>query len=83
MSLQQFNIFARWDDIAGVWAATSKDVPGLSLAAPTIAELKEDLKICVPELLELNGIISTTQPNIPFRISIRGNIQEMTYSSTT
>jgi len=78
MSLQQFNIFARWDDIAGVWAATSKDVPGLALAAPTIEELKKDLKICVPELLELNGIVSTTQPDIPFRISMRGNIQEMT-----
>lgn len=76
--IKQFNIIARWDDIAGVWAATSRDVPGLAVAATTIEKLKKDLKICIPELLELNGIISTTQQDIPFRILMRGNIQDTT-----
>jgi len=76
MSFPHLNIIARWDDIAEVWAATSKDVPGLATASPTILELKEKLKICVPELLELNDLLPVTQPNIPFRISMRGNSQE-------
>lgn len=46
---------AVWDPEAGVWIATSDDVPGLVAEAETQDRLLEKLKILVPELLELNG----------------------------
>ena len=46
---------AEWDPVAGVWAATSDDVPGLVTEAVTIEALDEKLKSMVPELLEANG----------------------------
>ncbi len=46
---------AEWDADAGVWVATSDDVPGLVTEAPTIEALDAKLKTMVPELLEANG----------------------------
>jgi predicted RNase H-like HicB family nuclease len=46
---------AEWDTEAGVWVATSDDVPGLVTEAETIEALDAKLKSMVPELLEANG----------------------------
>lgn len=48
-------VAAAWDDEAGVWVATSDDVPGLATEAETLDRLVEKLKSMVPELLEANG----------------------------
>lgn len=42
---------------AGVWVATSDDVPGLVTESKTFEALLKKLRTLVPELLELNGIL--------------------------
>lgn len=46
---------AEWDPEAGVYVATSEDVPGLVAEAGTVADLTRKLEVLVPELLELNA----------------------------
>jgi predicted RNase H-like HicB family nuclease len=46
---------AEWDAEAGVWVATSDDVPGLVTEAKTFEALLKKLRVMVPEMLELNG----------------------------
>jgi predicted RNase H-like HicB family nuclease len=53
-----YHIDADWDADAGVWVATSDDVPGLATEAPTIEGLMEKLRIMIPELLEANQLLS-------------------------
>ena len=72
MKQHEITIIARWDDASGVWAATSKDVPGLATWAETIPELEERLKIAIPELLELNGAVPGKSPLVPFHLLMRG-----------
>jgi predicted RNase H-like HicB family nuclease len=43
-------------DEAGVWVATSDDVPGLVAEAESLDALSEKLKVLVPELLDVNGV---------------------------
>lgn len=47
-------IRAEWDEEAGVWVATSDDVPGLATEADTMEGLIEKLKVMIPELLIAN-----------------------------
>lgn len=49
------NIDLLWDPDAGVWVATSKDVPGLVLESGSFDALLERVRHAIPELLELNG----------------------------
>ena len=49
-----YEIKIRWDDEAGVWYATSDDVPGLVLESGSFDALVERVRHAVPELLELN-----------------------------
>ena len=51
-----------WDDEAGVWVATSDDVPGLATEADTMEGLISKLKVMIPELLELNGAMEGLDP---------------------
>ncbi|MEX0383170.1 DUF1902 domain-containing protein [Spiribacter sp. 1M153] len=44
-----------WDDDAGVWVATSDDVPGLVAEAASLDALYEKLEVLVPELFDVNG----------------------------
>jgi predicted RNase H-like HicB family nuclease len=53
-----YHVHADWDPEAGVWVATSEDVPGLATEAPTLEALTEKLRIMIPELLEANAILS-------------------------
>lgn len=46
---------ATWDDEAGVFVATSDDVPGLVTEAETRDQLVQKLKVMIPEMLDANG----------------------------
>jgi hypothetical protein len=48
-------IQARWDDEADVWLATSEDVPGLVVEADTWPAMIEEVRLVLPDLLELSG----------------------------
>ncbi len=48
-------IEARWDGEAGVWIATSDDVPGLVVEADTWPAMIEEVRLVLPDLLELSG----------------------------
>ncbi len=52
---QALFICEEWDAEAGVWIATSDDVPGLATEAATLEALTAKLDALVPELLEANG----------------------------
>ena len=47
-------IDARWDPEAGVWIATSNDVPGLVVEADTWPAMIEEVRLVLPDLLELS-----------------------------
>ncbi len=70
MHMQKIHfIRAEWDDEAKVWVATSDDVPGLVTEAATLEELSAKLNILVPELLQLNDGITSSE--IPFELLAR------------
>ena len=46
---------AMWDAEAGVFVATSDDVPGLITEASTFEALQTKLNEMIPELLAMNG----------------------------
>ena len=48
-----------WDEEAGVWIATSDDIPGLVLESGSFDALLERTRFAVPELLSLNACEST------------------------
>lgn len=48
-------IDARWDDEAQAWLATSKDVPGLVVEADTWPAMIKEVRLVLPDLLELSG----------------------------
>lgn len=52
-----YHVQADWDPEAGVWAATSADVPGLATEAETIEGLTNRLRTMIPALLEANGLL--------------------------
>ena len=53
--LKPYFVRAEWDADAGVWVASSDDVPGLVTEASTLEALDTKLQSMVPELLEANG----------------------------
>ena len=67
--MKPYFIHAEWDDEAGVWVATSDDVPGLATEADTQEQLIAKLKTLIPELLEANGI--DAGPDVPFELLTR------------
>ena len=60
---------AERDDEAGVWVATSDDVPGLATAADTQEKLIAKLKTLIAELLVANGIDAGA--HVPFELLTR------------
>ncbi|MBI3525779.1 MAG: DUF1902 domain-containing protein [Betaproteobacteria bacterium] len=62
-------IRAEWDDEAGVWVATSDDVPGLATEADTLEALSAKLDVMVPELLDANGYPGVSE--VPFELLAR------------
>ena len=63
-SEKALRIDAMWDNEAGVWSASSKDIQGLAIEAETREALIDRLKTIIPELLELNHAGSGRVPNI-------------------
>ena len=52
---RSITIDARWDPEASVWIATSNDVAGLVVEADTWPAMIEEVRLVLPELLELSG----------------------------
>lgn len=52
---KQISIEARWDGEANVWIATSSDVPGLVVEAESWPTMIEEVRLVLPELMELEG----------------------------
>ncbi len=48
-------IDARWDPEASVWIATSSDIAGLVVEADTWPAMIEEVRLVLPDLLELSG----------------------------
>ena len=66
--MQPYTIKAEWDREAGVWVASSDDVPGLATGADTFEELIAKLKVVVPELLDENGLLAAGDDEVPFAV---------------
>lgn len=68
--MNEYHVYALWDDEAGVWVGTSEDVPGLCLESPTLEDLMREAEGLIPELLRLNGDLAQgdTGP-VPFRVT--------------
>ncbi|HXW24279.1 MAG TPA: DUF1902 domain-containing protein [Xanthobacteraceae bacterium] len=60
-------INASWDAEAGVWLATSADVPGLVVEAETWPAMIDEVRLVLPELLSLSGQ-SEDQLSLTFRV---------------
>jgi len=54
----EYVITFTWDNEAGVWTATSNDIPGLVLESGSFDALVERTRFAIPELLELNALKS-------------------------
>lgn len=53
--MKKLLVIAQWDDEAGVWVATSEDIPGLVTEAASLDELLTRVLAVAPELLEDNA----------------------------
>jgi predicted RNase H-like HicB family nuclease len=70
-------IGAFWDVEAEVWVATSEDVPGLATEAETLEALSQKLKTMVPELLQLNRVISDDQDSVVIKEIVKDALVEV------
>jgi hypothetical protein len=52
---RSITIDARWDGEAAVWIATSNDVPGLVVEAEHWDDMITEVRLVLPDLLELSG----------------------------
>jgi hypothetical protein len=52
---RSLTIDARFDPEAGVWLATSADLPGLVVEADTWPAMIDEVRLAIPDLLELSG----------------------------
>ena len=70
----QFMVVAKWDTEAGVWYVAETDVPGLSTEASTIEQLNKKLRVMIPELLILNGVLkkeNNDYPEVPYELIVK------------
>ena len=56
MDDNEFTVQFAWDADAGVWIATSDDVPGLVLEDASFDALTVRVREAIPELVELNRL---------------------------
>jgi predicted RNase H-like HicB family nuclease len=61
MADHTYTVRADWDEQAATWVAEGEDVPGLVTGADTFEALVEKLRVMVPEMLELNGVLSAEE----------------------
>jgi len=62
------NINAEWDPEAAVWVATSEDIAGLAIEAPTLERLVERLPGVIEDLIEFNHPELAGLHDIPFKV---------------
>ena len=73
----EYVITFTWDDEAGVWIATSNDIPGLVLESGSFDALLERTRFAIPELLSLNAFVAMgCVGNAPFIGGKRYGIKE-------
>ena len=48
--MNSYQVKAEWDDEAGVWVASSDDVPGLATGADTFEALIDNLKVVISRI---------------------------------
>src|SRR5258706_7072776 len=72
-----YHVQADWDPEAGVWVATSADVPGLATEAATIEDLTNRLRTIIPELLEANGLLSDRMQRGAIAFELTSHRQEL------
>ncbi len=70
MKRLELKIHATWDDEANVWYVQDSDVPGLATEAATLEALLQKLKVMIPELIELNGILNE-DTEVPLELLIQ------------
>ncbi|MNL30849.1 hypothetical protein D3C87_1526090 [compost metagenome] len=61
-------VTAQWDAEAGVWVATSDDIPGLVTEAPSLDALYAHVLDVAPELLDENGVATAGRGTIDFHV---------------
>lgn len=62
-------VTAEFDDEAGVWVATSRDVPGLVAEHAELTKLEDMVADLVPILVAENGLLPAEQP-LPLEVPI-------------
>jgi predicted RNase H-like HicB family nuclease len=72
-----YHVRADWDGEAGVWVATSDDVPGLATEAATIEELTDRLRTMIPELLEANDLLVSASRHTSIAFELTTHRQEL------
>jgi predicted RNase H-like HicB family nuclease len=77
VDLNTYHVQADWDPEAGVWVATSDDVPGLATEAETIESLTSRLRTMIPELLEANGLLPGGIQSDPIAFELTSHRQEL------
>jgi len=77
MAGRVFNIVADWDYDAGVWVATSPDVPGLVLQSTSADEIIHKARLTIPALIEI-GVEPEDTIHISFRRKERGRNEQRT-----
>ena len=64
-----YRVDAAWDEEAGVWIATSDEVPGLCAEADSLDALIAVVLELVPELLAANGVATgAALDHVPIRV---------------
>ena len=53
--MSEYKILLMWDDDARVWVAQNDDIP-IALENGSLDLLMEQVRIAVPEILEINGM---------------------------
>ena len=75
MNQKPYQVEAFWDREAQVWVAESEDIPGLVIEADTIEALTAKLRQMIPELLQLNHLI-TLEPQKAITFELISHRQE-------
>ncbi len=82
MLRKEIKVEAVWDEEAHVWVASSNDVPGLITEADTMEHLMQKLKILIPELLQVNGLLDEPSA-VDIPIHLLGKWEEVIKTHTS
>ena len=79
MSIPTIIVRAVWDEESSVWVATSDDVVGLAIEAPTPEELERKVLAAVSDLVDLNGIETDTATPLVQIVLEQGAVAPLPY----